>query len=164
MTTGKKDLFFEKRFISVFRVRHSTSLPTPQHTDMLGALCAVSPCALSMSLVRFLIRTVAQPRTDVQPARGLRTPAANRACAASLISPPGRSATTSARDPAVLVWRVQEALFTKYISDFHALRVVHEALCPPHYVLARRLTSACEVAMSSASAARITPRSGRCPV
>ena len=35
------------------------------------------------------------------------------------------------------VGRAQEALFTKHISDFHALRVVHEALCPPHYVLAR---------------------------
>jgi len=35
------------------------------------------------------------------------------------------------------VGRAQEAHLTKHISDFHALRVVHEALSPPHYVLAR---------------------------
>jgi len=35
------------------------------------------------------------------------------------------------------VRRAQEAHLTKHISDFHALRVVHEALSPPHYVLAR---------------------------
>jgi len=85
---------------SAGRLNYPTAFPAYAHLE--GFIATFLRFLPSMCLVRFLLRTLAQPGADVQPAGGLRTPAAKRAGAASLISPPGRSATTSARGPAGL--------------------------------------------------------------